>query len=117
MHRILVTGASGYLGGTLLARWDSSLPYEVFALVRTDEQAKAVRQYGAEPLTFDTKDEAATRKAIVENGISVVFFLIDAFLADSQLNLIRALAEVKKTGKDVHFLHVSRRNGLDRLTL
>ena len=111
-HRILITGASGYLGGTLLARWkDADLPpYEqLFALVRTDDQAEAVqRYYGAEPLNFDSKDESATREAIVGHKITIIFFLIDAMHSDSQVNLIKALAESKKvTGQEVHFLHVS----------
>lgn len=110
-HRILITGASGYLGGTLLARWSQAhLPaYDrLYALVRTDEQAQKVAQYGAEPLQFDIRDEAATWAAVVDNRITIVFFLIDAFQAVAQVHLIKALAEVKRlTGSDVHFLHVS----------
>lgn len=111
-HRILITGASGYLGGTLLARWTTvALPQydKLYALVRTDDKASAVdKLYGATPLKFNTKDEAAVRNAIVSNNISIVFFLIDASTADSQVMFIKALAEVKSaTGIDVHFLHVS----------
>ncbi|KIW29076.1 uncharacterized protein PV07_04919 [Cladophialophora immunda] len=113
-HTILITGASGYLGGTLLALWSQAdlPPYKrMLALVRTDEQAATVKkEYGgvAEPIIFDSKDEAAVRKAVVDNQITVVFFLIDAMRAESQGHFIRALAEVKgSTGLDVHFLHTS----------
>lgn len=109
-HRILITGASGYLGGTLLARLESAglPPYEkLYALVRTAGQANAVKQYGAESTTFDTKDEVATKEFIVANKITIVFFLIDAMRSESQVNFIKALAEVKRaTGREVHFLHV-----------
>jgi len=110
-QRLLITGGSGYLGGTLLARWASANlpPYEqLYALVRTDDQANAVRQYGAEPLKFDVNDDTSIREAVVGNKITIVFFLIDALKADSQVRIIEALAEVKKvTGQDVHFLHTS----------
>lgn len=126
-HRILITGASGYLGGTLLARWkDANLPAydKFFALVRTDAQAQAVQQYGAEPLSFDATDEAAVLKAVVDNKITIMYYLIDAVRSEAQVNFIKALAEVKKaTGQEVHFLHVSTtvfwaifdRTGLTRL--
>lgn len=117
-HNILITGVSGYLGGTLLARLSSAdLPpfQKVYAAVRTDEQAAQVRAQNdgtkgllVEPLQFDLYDAAAVREHVVGRAISVVFHLIDALNGTSQVAFIKALAEVKdKTGQEVHFLHVS----------
>ncbi|OTB08346.1 hypothetical protein M426DRAFT_316971 [Hypoxylon sp. CI-4A] len=111
-RNILITGASGYLGGTLLARLGTAnLPAygKLYALVRTDDQAKAVtKYYNAEPLNIDAHDEAAVRAAVVDNNITVIYFLIDAIRPTSQRLFIKALGEVKqKTGQEVHFLHTS----------
>ncbi|KAI5925071.1 hypothetical protein F4810DRAFT_660843 [Camillea tinctor] len=110
-HNILITGGSGYLGGDLLARWDKANfpPYgKLYALVRTDAQAEAVKKYGAVPLSFNAKDEAAVRSAVVENNISVVYYLIDPLHFDAPSHFIKALAEVKKnTDREVHFLHTT----------
>ncbi|KAK8052314.1 hypothetical protein PG993_003699 [Apiospora rasikravindrae] len=110
-HNILITGASGYLGGTLIARWAAAdlPPYgKLYALVRSEQQAEAVKQYGAEPLVFDPYDEAAVLRGVVDHQITVIYHLIDAFKSDSQVYMIKALAEVKKTtGQTVHFLHTS----------
>lgn len=110
-HRILITGASGYLGGTMLAHFKhAQLPTfdKLYALVRTDSQAEAVKGYRADPLNLDLKDESAIHKAVFDNSITIVFFLIDAMSASTQTHFIKALGEVKRsTGRDTHFIHVS----------
>ncbi|GIJ88211.1 hypothetical protein Asppvi_007129 [Aspergillus pseudoviridinutans] len=103
-YNILITGGSGYLGGTLLNQLKSAeLPkyHKLFAFVRTVAQAEAVKQYSAEPLQFDMQDEASVRDNILQNRINVVFFLVDAISSSCQESFIKALAELSKTtGQD-----------------
>ncbi|KAI1374350.1 NAD(P)-binding protein [Hypoxylon crocopeplum] len=110
-HNVLITGGSGYLGGTLLARMGAANlpPYgKLYASVRTPEQADGVQLYGAQPLFFNLKNESEVRAAVIENEITVVYYLIDAIHSDPQVFFIKALAEVKKTvGLEVHFLHTT----------
>ncbi len=107
---ILITGVSGYLGGTIAAQLPSAnLPSHgtIYALVRGEKQEKAVADLGLQPIRFDPYNEAEVENALLVNGISVVFWLIDAFKADAQSLFIQALAKVKaQTGNEVHFLHV-----------
>jgi hypothetical protein len=110
-HSILITGASGYLGGSLLAQLaHANLPqyHKLYALVRSPEQAEAIKHYGAEPLFLNFKDEESIIKSIIDANITIIYFLIDARTSDFQVPLIKALGEVKKqTGQEVHFLHTT----------
>ncbi|KAF7562336.1 hypothetical protein G7046_g1777 [Stylonectria norvegica] len=110
-RNILITGASGYLGGTVvdqLARANLPSHGKIYALVRNDSQAEAVKKHGLEPLKFDAYDEASVEKTIVPLQISVVFWLIDASSLVAPPHFIKALAKVKKaTGLETHFLHTS----------
>ncbi|KAI8193652.1 hypothetical protein KHU50_012432 [Colletotrichum sp. SAR 10_65] len=110
-HNVLLTGASGYLGGSLFAELKSyglSGYDKIYALVRSDAQKEAVQQYGAEPLSVSSKDAKAVRDVVMQNKISVVFYLIDVFESTAQENLIKALGDLRQTtGQDVHFLHTS----------
>jgi nucleoside-diphosphate-sugar epimerase len=105
---ILITGGSGYLGGSLLAQLKSAnLPAysRLYALVRTEAQAEAVRQYNAEPLTLDLSSPSSIQATVLDKQISVIFHLFDARDTTTTGPFIEALGKVKQqTGQDVHFL-------------
>lgn len=114
MYRnILITGASGYIGGSILAELKNtpSLPSHgtIYALVRSKDQAERVKShYNAIPLTLDLEDQSAITTTLLDKQISVVFFLINAFDADAQVKLIEGLAAVKsRYDISTHFLHTT----------
>jgi uncharacterized protein YbjT (DUF2867 family) len=112
-RNFLLTGGSGYRGGTLLAQLKKTkdLPSHgtIYALVRNEDQAEKVKShYGAIPLTLDLEDQATITATLLEKKISVVFFLINAYTADTQLELIEALSAVKaQLSIETHFLHTA----------
>ncbi|KAF2748605.1 hypothetical protein M011DRAFT_331916 [Sporormia fimetaria CBS 119925] len=109
-HHLLLTGGSGYLGGTLLSHIPGAhLPksLKISALVRTPEQAKAVATYGATPLYIDTSSPDLIHAAIVDNKITIIYYLHDA-QGSHVVPFIRGLAQVQEsTGQQTHFLFTS----------
>ncbi|KAK1242542.1 hypothetical protein MKX08_005354 [Trichoderma sp. CBMAI-0020] len=114
MANILLTGAFGYLGGSILAQLHNSgdgsieLPAHgtIYALVRSDAQAQAVQDYGAKPAAFNPGNEDAIESFITDHKVSIVMWFIDVVNVDRQILFIRALAKLRQQ-TDVHFLQTS----------
>jgi hypothetical protein len=112
-RNILITGGSGYIGGSLLAELKSTpnLPSHgtIYTLVRNDDQAAKVHShYNAKPLKLDLEDQSEITATLLDKQISVVFFMINAFNADAQVKFIEALAAAKdRHGIETHFLHTT----------
>ncbi|KZP34385.1 NAD-P-binding protein [Athelia psychrophila] len=115
MVNILITGATGYIGGTVLEELVATLPasadVKVFTTVRKEGQAKPIkaRLPSVTVLLLDVvEDGEGVRRAIIDNAISVVVETVDAFRYSTAGNFLNALAEVKKaSGLPVHFVHTS----------
>lgn len=112
-RNILITGGSGYIGGSLLTELKNTTEFPshgtIFALVRNDEQADKVKShYSATPVKLDLEDQSAITKTLLDKQISVVFFLINAFNADAQVKIIKGLEAVKDQHRiETHFLHTT----------
>lgn len=110
---VLITGGSGYLGGSLLDLLSKDQPLPdcgtIYSLVRSEEQAKlSEASYRCTAAHVDLSNEAEVISFLLDKRISVVFFLIDALNSDKQLVLIKALGVIgEKLGLQTHFLHTT----------
>ncbi|KAH6889858.1 NAD dependent epimerase/dehydratase family protein [Thelonectria olida] len=120
--KILIVGATGYIGGsiltTLLQSTDANIKAStISAFVRKQDHADLLKEKGVNPILFsgldDTKivREVASKHDIVINSAS-------AFLSDAAEALILGLADRKKeTGKETHFIHTSGTSSLGDLPI
>ncbi|WP_312901604.1 NAD-dependent epimerase/dehydratase family protein [Chryseobacterium taichungense] len=89
MKRILITGITGYIGGTV-AKKLLDKNYQVIGLIRNDAQARELQAAGIETIVGDIHDETVLRDAtsnadaIIHNADSAD----DAYTADGIVNAL-----------------------------
>ncbi|KEF57066.1 uncharacterized protein A1O9_07256 [Exophiala aquamarina CBS 119918] len=110
---ILITGAGGYIGGTLLTKVISQengliKAANITATVRSAEQAQRLSEFGFNAIELDLKNEEVVKQAVISNNIDVVVHIASAMETAIAANLIKALGERRKlgTGK-AYFIHSS----------
>ncbi|EFQ29652.1 NAD dependent epimerase/dehydratase [Colletotrichum graminicola] len=116
-QKLLYTGATGFVGGSVLSRLLNSSYSEIrnldiTVLVRKQEQANLLKQKGVEAIVFEGLDDSNfLRKTASE--YDYVIHTPTGFHASSAVALIEGLAQRKiQTGKDVHFIHTSGTSNL-----
>jgi len=114
--KILITGATGYIGGSVLTGLldsnDFGSKYTISALVRGEDKATVLESKGVTPILFEDLDQSdVLQKAASEHD--VVIQMAIGFHIGSPRDLILGLAERKKqTGKEVHYIHTSGTSNL-----
>ncbi|KAG4412740.1 hypothetical protein IFR04_014137 [Cadophora malorum] len=112
-HKILITGAAGFIGGSILADFlASSNPLlkkdNISAAVRSQEQADALSKLGINVIRLDLGDEEAVVAAILGNDISVVIHTASCIDARLVLPLITGLGQQRElNGKKTAFIHIA----------
>ncbi|KAH7117581.1 NAD dependent epimerase/dehydratase family protein [Dendryphion nanum] len=114
--RILITGATGYIGGSILTDLlrtnHRAKDYVISALVRRADQAKALESKGVNPILFKDLDDSETiTRAASEHDI--VINTASGFHTSSARALILGLSSrQKQTGSQTHFIHTSGTSNL-----
>ncbi|KZV99287.1 NAD(P)-binding protein [Exidia glandulosa HHB12029] len=105
---ILVIGASGYLGGTILVELRKKYPGNIItALVRSSANDDAIRAAGVNDIVHaDLKDHAAVKDAA--KGADVVFNAADADNLELAKAVVDGLSErTRATGRRATLIHTS----------
>ncbi|KAL2687787.1 hypothetical protein Neosp_005356 [[Neocosmospora] mangrovei] len=111
-RRILVTGATGYVGGSVLTTLlkSGSVPIQpsaVTALVRKKDQADILATQGIKTSIFRDLDDSAHLKCVAAEH-DVVIHTASGFHLGSALALIEGLGQRKiQNGGKVHYIHTS----------
>ncbi|KAJ5167023.1 uncharacterized protein N7482_005804 [Penicillium canariense] len=109
---ILITGAGGYIGGSiaahLLAKTNGLIQKDqVIAAVRSKEQADAVSKLGIRVLQLDLSNEKDVTESVLHHNISIVIHTasVDPSIV---LPLVNALGKQKQVnGGETHFIYTS----------
>ncbi|KAI0879412.1 hypothetical protein GGS24DRAFT_439370 [Hypoxylon argillaceum] len=109
---VLVTGAAGFIGGSVVAAiltGNTGFPAKnLFAAVRTEEQAQSLQPLGINVLKLNLQDEQAVAEAILQNKIDIVIHTASSIDAQLAIYLIKALGKRREiTGKDTYHIHSS----------
>ncbi|KAM0324637.1 hypothetical protein ACHAQA_008028 [Verticillium albo-atrum] len=112
-QNILITGAAGFIGGSVLADFTSrtSGPISssnITAVVRSEDQIPALAKLGVNVIQLDLKDEDAVTQAVLENNVDVVIHTAGAIDPRFASHFIKALGKRRQdTGHDTHYFHAS----------
>ncbi|KAH7002285.1 hypothetical protein EDB80DRAFT_720351 [Ilyonectria destructans] len=110
--KVLLTGATGYIGGSVLSTLlASSNPLiqdlSITALVRKQQQADVLEVRGVKPVVFRDLDDVEHLTSVASEH-DVVIHTASGFHLGSALALISGLgARKKETGAGVHYIHTS----------
>ncbi|WP_347220002.1 NAD(P)H-binding protein, partial [Chryseobacterium sp.] len=98
MKKILITGVTGYIGGTIAQKLLKK-NYTVTGLIRNENQAEALKLSGIEPIVGSIHDEIFLKAAVkdVDAVVHNADSADDAYAADSFVNILQ------DTGKTLIF--------------
>lgn len=114
---LLITGASGFIGGSVLhhlrhSHLENVKRLNISVIVRGDAQAEVFQKQGLKIYKFESLDQSEVLQQIAKEH-DVVIHTASGFHTGSAVALIRGLGDRKKeTGKDVYYIHTSGTSNL-----
>ncbi|KAH7174711.1 uncharacterized protein B0J16DRAFT_388536 [Fusarium flagelliforme] len=112
-QNILITGAAGYIGGSiiadLLSRKDEILKAaNLFAAVRSQDQVDKIAKIGVQTIQLDLSDKLAVEEAVNKNEIDLVVHTASGMHPAMTSNLLSALGGRRQaTGSKTYLIHSS----------
>ena len=97
--KVFLTGASGYIGGSVAQRL-IELGHEVFGLVRSEQKAHQIQQLGMQPVIGTLGDAA-----VLAEAAQLADAVIHAANSDDRASVETLLGALEGSGK--LFIHVS----------
>ncbi|KAM5349388.1 hypothetical protein ACJ41O_005893 [Fusarium nematophilum] len=120
--KALLTGATGFIGGSVLAQILSSTDpkireLEITAIVREKEQADLLAQHGIDARLFNGLDDSEQLRSIASE-FDIVLHCAPGQHTSSAEALILGLGDSqKKTGRQTHYIHTTGTSNLAYSTL
>ncbi|KAJ8121699.1 hypothetical protein O1611_g10030 [Lasiodiplodia mahajangana] len=116
---VLVTGAAGFIGGSVVAALLSGNAHfpakNLFAAARGEEQVQSIQSLGIKALQLNLQDEQSVTEAVLQNEIDIVIHTASSIDTRLAIHLIKALGERRKaTGKDTYHIHSSVTTGYSK---
>ncbi|KIY72097.1 NAD(P)-binding protein [Cylindrobasidium torrendii FP15055 ss-10] len=102
---VLIIGATGYLGGSVLTRLLDYPKLSLTALVRSAEKAQKIRDLKLGVRVVE--GSPSTDAALLVELMADVDILIDAYNCDDLTGALNILAATRQSKKRVHVIHVS----------
>ncbi|ENH75358.1 hypothetical protein FOC1_g10002914 [Fusarium oxysporum f. sp. cubense race 1] len=113
-HNVLVTGAAGYIGGSVIAdilsRTDETFKaVNIFAAARSQDQVDKISKLDrVHAFLVDLQDKPAVEYAIAKYEIDIVIHTAGAIFPDMLSNLLSGLGDRRRaTGNRTYLIHAS----------